>query len=116
MGVVPRKLHGAMDGERPRRCAASIDVRPEEAAELELARRAFLDGLFADMLGFAACKMIRRIVGFAHVADFERIQDVAVRARCEASALAMATALLTCPAQFHSIQDVIDAVPLMARR
>jgi 5-methylthioribose kinase len=89
---------------------------PEEARALELARGAFLEGLFADMLGFGACKMIRRIVGFAHVSDFEGIQDVALRARCEAGALAMARTLLTCPAQFHSIQDVVDAVPRAVRR
>jgi 5-methylthioribose kinase len=95
---------------------ASMFARPEEAAALESARRAFMDGLFADMLGFAGCKMIRRIVGFAHVSDFERIQDVTVRARCEASALAMARTLLTCPERFHSIQDVLDAVPQMVPR
>jgi len=94
---------------------ASMFARPQEANTLESARRAFLDGLFADMLGFGACKMIRRIVGFAHVIDFDRIGDAAVRARCEANALAMARALLTQPAQFRSIQDVIDAVPRMVR-
>jgi 5-methylthioribose kinase len=91
----------------------SMFARPGEAITLEAARSAFLDRLFADMLGFAACKMIRRIVGFAHVIDFDRIQDAGVRARCEASALAMARTLLTHPAQFHSMQDVIDAVPRM---
>jgi 5-methylthioribose kinase len=102
---------------------ASGDVLPpsmfsaaEEASALAAARGAFLDGLFADMLGFAACKMIRRIVGFAHVIDFERIEDPALRADCEAGALAMARALLTHPAQFRSMQEVIDAVPRMARR
>ena len=94
----------------------SMFAEAEEAGTLESARLAFLDRLFADMIGFAACKMIRRIVGFAHVIDFERIQDAALRAGCEASALAMARALLTHPAQFHSIQDVIDAVPRMVRR
>jgi 5-methylthioribose kinase len=93
----------------------SMFSRPEETSTLESARGAFLDGLFADMLGFGACKMIRRIVGFAHVIDFDRIEDAAVRARCEANALAMARALLTQSAQFRSIQDVIDAVPRMAR-
>jgi 5-methylthioribose kinase len=93
----------------------SMFARSEEATTLQAARRAFLDGLFADMLGFAACKMIRRIVGFAHVSDFESIQDAAVRARCEADALAMARTLLTCPAQFRAIQDVVEAVPRMAR-
>jgi 5-methylthioribose kinase len=90
-------------------------ARPEEAGTLDSARRAFLDGLFADMLGFGACKMIRRIVGFAHVIDFDRIQDAAVRARCEANALAMARTLLTEPARFRSIEDVIDAVPRVVR-
>jgi 5-methylthioribose kinase len=93
----------------------SMFARPEETITLELARSAFVDGLFADMLGFGACKMIRRIVGFAHVIDFDRIRDAAVRAGCEAGALAMARTLLTHPAQFHSIADVIDAVPRMVR-
>src|SRR5258708_22661128 len=68
------------------------------------------------MLGFGACKMIRRILGFAHVIDFESIQDAALRADCEAGALAMAHALLTHPERFRSVDDVIDAVPRMVRR
>src|SRR6185312_6983518 len=93
---------------------SSMFAHPTDARALEAARAAFMEGLFADMLGFAACKMIRRIVGFAHVIDFERIQDPAVRARCEAGALTMARTLLTHPAQFRSIEDVIDAVPRMS--
>jgi len=94
----------------------SMFTRPGEAITLEAARTAYLEQLFADMLGFAACKMIRRIVGFAHVIDFDSIQDATVRAGCEAGALAMARTLLTQPTQFHSIRDVIDAVPRMARQ
>jgi 5-methylthioribose kinase len=93
----------------------SMFAGPEGSSTLESARHEFLNGLFADMLGFGACKMIRRIVGFAHVIDFDRIPDAAVRARCEASALTMARTMLTEPAQFRSIQDVIDAVPRMVR-
>jgi 5-methylthioribose kinase len=89
---------------------------PEDNATLQSARRAFLDSLFADMLGFGACKMIRRILGFAHVIDFECIQDATLRADCEAGALTMAHLLLTHPGQFHSVDDVIDAVPRMVRR
>jgi 5-methylthioribose kinase len=89
---------------------AAMFASPPDAAPLEQARRAFLDALFADMLGFAACKMIRRIVGFAHVIDFESIPDPAVRARCEAGALAMARRLLTRPGEFHSASDVAEAV------
>lgn len=93
---------------------SSMFAQPADARALELARAAFVDGLFADMLGFAACKMIRRIVGFAHVIDFERIQDPGARARCETGALRMACTLLTHPAQFRSIEDVIDTVPRMS--
>jgi 5-methylthioribose kinase len=95
--------------------STSMFARPEEAGTLESARHEFLDGLFADMLGFGACKMIRRILGFAHVIDFDRIPDATVRARCEANALTLARTLLTQPAQFRSIQDVTDAVPRMVR-
>jgi 5-methylthioribose kinase len=87
-----------------------------DIAALESARNAFLNSLFADMLGFAACKMIRRILGFAHVIDFERIPDAALRGCCEADALALAHLLLTHPEQFTSVDDVLDAVPRIGKR
>jgi 5-methylthioribose kinase len=83
--------------------------RGDECA-LARARADFMRTLFADMLGFGACKMIRRILGFAHVLDLDGIADTKARAGCEAAALAMAMALLKAPAQFRSIDDVIDAV------
>ena len=83
------------------------------AATLRIARNAYLDRLFAEMLGFAACKMIRRIVGFAHVIDLESIPDLRRRADCEARALSLARTLLTHPAQFGSLRAVLDAVPRM---
>jgi 5-methylthioribose kinase len=95
---------------------ASMFSAPEEAGALLSARNAFLDSLFADMLGFGACKMIRRIVGFAHVIDFDSIHDAALRGRCESGALAMARLLLTHPEQFNSVDDVLDAMPRMASR
>jgi 5-methylthioribose kinase len=81
---------------------------------LARARADFMNTLFADMLGFGACKMIRRILGFAHVLDFDGIADAGMRARCEAAALAMAATLLKSPGEFRSIDDVIRAVPRMA--
>jgi 5-methylthioribose kinase len=84
-----------------------------DASALAQARTDFMNMLFADMLGFAACKMIRRILGFAHVLDLDGIADASLRARCESAALAMAALLLKAPAQFRSIDAVIDAVPRM---
>jgi 5-methylthioribose kinase len=53
-----------------------------------------LDGvlrhIWRDTLGFAGVKMIRRIFGLAHVADFESIVNPNVRAVCEARALRLA--------------------------
>jgi 5-methylthioribose kinase len=95
---------------------AAMFSSPDDAATLQSARSAYVDSLFADMLGFSACKMIRRILGFAHVIDFEWIRDATLRADCESGALAMARLLLTHPEQFHSVDDVIDAVPRMKRR
>jgi 5-methylthioribose kinase len=92
---------------------AAMFAQPADAAALKSARNDYVDALYDDMLGYAACKMIRRILGFAHVIDFERIPDADVRSHCEAGALAMARLLLTHPGQFHSIDDVIDAVPRM---
>ena len=92
----------------------SMFGQPEETVTLASARSVFLEKLFADMLGFAACKMTRRIVGFAHVIDFEWIKDPTLRADCEANALMMARRLLTHPAAFRSIRDVTDAVPTIS--
>jgi 5-methylthioribose kinase len=89
---------------------------PTDAAALQSARGAFMDSLLGDMLGFGACKMIRRILGFAHVLDLEGIQDPDVRARCEAAALDMAATLLRHPEHFKSIDDVTQVVPRLQPR
>ena len=47
---------------------------------------AFMKELFHDAMGFAACEMIRRIVGVAHVEDMESIKDIPTRAYREFAA------------------------------
>ena len=84
---------------------------PEGVEALARMRDRYLAELFADMLGFAGCKMIRRILGFAHVLDFESIASLELRAQCETAALAMASMLLKSPEQFRSIEEVLAAVP-----
>ena len=46
-----------------------------------------LHEIWTDMLGFAGVEIHRRILGLAHNADFEDIEDTAKRALCEAAAL-----------------------------
>jgi 5-methylthioribose kinase len=53
-----------------------------------------LEQIWHDALGFAGCEMIRRIVGLAHVADFESIIDPDRRAQCERRAILLAQGLL----------------------
>jgi len=43
--------------------------------------------IWVDMLGFAGVEIHRRILGLAHNADFETIEDTKLRASCEAAAL-----------------------------
>lgn len=88
---------------------------PGDAPAIERAREAHLETLFRDMLGYAGCKMIRRIVGFAHVQDLDGIADPARRGAAELAALAMAERLLKRAGEFASIDEVIATVPEIER-
>jgi 5-methylthioribose kinase len=68
----------------------------------------FLRDVLRDLTGFAGTKMIRRIVGFAHVADLEGIENLELRARCEAKALELGRKLIMHHSQINSFDDVID--------
>lgn len=72
----------------------------------EAFRQAFMGKLLADSIGFAACKMMRRIVGIAKVADIAGISDLKARAVAEVEALAMARRMVTGRAGFGSIAAV----------
>ncbi|MEW9837154.1 S-methyl-5-thioribose kinase [Mesorhizobium marinum] len=58
-----------------------------DAFGAEQALDRMLHDIFVDMLGFAGIEIHRRILGLAHNADFETIEDADLRARCEAKAL-----------------------------
>ncbi|MGB4058031.1 MAG: S-methyl-5-thioribose kinase [Alphaproteobacteria bacterium] len=68
-----------------------------------------LEIIWSDTLGFAGCKIIRRILGLAHVEDFESIKDSDIRAQCERKALDFARKLLVRRADFKNIADVTKA-------
>jgi 5-methylthioribose kinase len=65
-----------------------------------------LHSIFVDMLGFAGVEMHRRILGLAHNADFETIEDADLRARCEAKALKLGRHLAVNRAHLNSLDDV----------
>lgn len=83
----------------------------------EAAISARLDAIWRDMLGFAGCEIIRRILGLAHVADFESIADVNTRAKCERQALSFGRALLLERDRFPdmaAIRPIIASEPVPA--
>jgi len=82
---------------------------PASSKALETERARILGELFADMVGFAAIKIIRRILGFAHNIDFEWIADADRRARCETAALLLARTMLLSPADFTTTADIVTA-------
>ncbi|MEX6506802.1 S-methyl-5-thioribose kinase [Jiella sp. M17.18] len=83
-------------------------------AEIALAR--FLDGLFADTAGFAGAKMIRRLVGLAHVEDMESIADETRRAACEARALAMGRELLVNRGRLSDVSAITSLARAISRQ
>jgi len=79
------------------------------AERLEAERQAYMARLFADTVGFAAAKTIRRILGLAHNIDFELIADEKLRAICEARSLQLARDMLVNTASFPTIAAVTKA-------
>jgi 5-methylthioribose kinase len=71
-------------------------------------REAFMGRLLKETVGFAGCKMIRRIIGLAHVADIDRIEDMAVKAQAERIALTIGTNLVKRHQWIESIDEVLD--------
>ncbi|MEU4448971.1 S-methyl-5-thioribose kinase [Actinosynnema sp. NPDC050801] len=70
-------------------------------------RRAYLDRVRRDSVGFCGAEIIRRVVGFARPADFTTIQDARHRATCERRALRLARELLL--GDHDDIRDVTAA-------
>ncbi|MBR0783821.1 S-methyl-5-thioribose kinase [Bradyrhizobium iriomotense] len=79
------------------------------AARLEAERQAYMQRLFADTVGFAAAKIIRRIFGLAHNIDFELIEDPRQRASTEARAVRLARAMMVETGAFRTIANVTGA-------
>lgn len=61
---------------------------------LEAAQKDFMAQLWVDSVGFTGMKIIRRIVGIAHVADLESIADAELRSACEKRCLVLARRLV----------------------
>jgi 5-methylthioribose kinase len=88
---------------------AALFADTEGQAALRRVRADYTARLFTDSVGFAAAKMIRRILGLAHVEELETIADSELRASCETRALRLARDMLVNRAAYRSIGDVTAA-------
>ena len=80
----------------------------DDAGAHRLAQERYVQALFADTIGFAAAKMIRRILGLAHNIDLEWIEDPDRRAACERRALHLARHMMVERHAIAAIGDIID--------
>jgi len=70
----------------------------------------YLKRVLSDTIGYTGIEIIRRNVGFAHVADLEDIKDITLKSQCQAKAIRFAIYAI----KHHStatIYDLIKKVP-----
>ncbi|MGB8812323.1 MAG: S-methyl-5-thioribose kinase [Paracoccaceae bacterium] len=83
----------------------------EDQGQVMAAEQARLDRLAAiwrDALGFCGIEMHRRILGLAHIAEFDTIGDQTIRAHLEARALMLGRTLAVSRGQITDIRQVLD--------
>jgi 5-methylthioribose kinase len=81
----------------------------EGEARLETERQDYMDRLWGETVGFAAAKMIRRVLGLAHNIDLEWIPDKDRRATCEARVLTLARDMMVNTQDYPSVSTLVQA-------
>ena len=89
-------------------CGTSVIGRDLDGHSADAFRHSFMRQLFTDSLGFAACEMMRRVVGLGKVADIAGIPDLHERADAEVKVLRMAERLVIDRARFNDMPAVLD--------
>jgi len=86
---------------------------PASREALARERDAYMNSLFTDTVGFAAAKMIRRLLGVAHNIDLECIADTKRRATAEMRALTLARDLMVNTNRYETMSHVTEAARAM---
>ncbi|MFV0430655.1 MAG: S-methyl-5-thioribose kinase [Alphaproteobacteria bacterium] len=81
-------------------------VRGWDDAGFTLYRKQRIANILADTIGFASCKMMRRIVGLAKVIDITKITDREIRAQVEQRALKLGAYMAIHHRQFTSFAEI----------
>jgi len=72
--------------------------------------RQFLLGVWRDAVGFCGTELIRRTMGFAHVADLDDIDDEVMRLDCQRHALSMGNMLIMAAPHINDIDALIARI------
>ena len=70
----------------------------------------FLTSVLQDAIGFAGCKMMRRVIGVAHVEDIDSIENEQLRAKAEKTALTIAQKNILTRETIQKIEDFTELV------
>lgn len=70
----------------------------------------YVTRVFQDTVGFAGCKMIRRIVGLAHVADIDTIVNDELKEASQRKALAIGKQLILNHRQLSSVEELLRII------
>lgn len=88
----------------------------ERSAHTEGFWQSYVNRLLKDSAGYAGCKILRRVIGLAGVADLNTIADVQVRAEAERLALAIGQSLILKRNEIAEAADLTDIVRREAAR
>jgi len=88
----------------------------ERSAFTEGYWESYVHRLIQDTAGFAGCKILRRVIGLAGVADLNQIEDQRTRAEAERLALAIGEALILERGNVHVSTDITDLVRTVTAR
>ncbi|WP_062046527.1 S-methyl-5-thioribose kinase [Bacillus sp. JCM 19034] len=69
-----------------------------------------LQRIFADTLGFAGCKMIRRMIGLSGVEDVESIEDIELRLKVKRAAITLGKTLILNRSTLSSMNELKKVV------
>jgi 5-methylthioribose kinase len=89
--------------------ACPTEVYPDAESQC-LVQKAFMEELWDDSVRFGGAVMVRRLIGVAHVADMEEIEDVERRAVCEKRALRMGRRMMVEGGVGGVFEDVVKMV------
>ena len=70
-------------------------------------QKKYLNEIFIDAIGYSGAKIIRRIIGIAHVKDLDGIEDEKIRSECEIVGLRFSREVIVERHRYEGIEDVL---------